>query len=233
MRLRIRAMTAAVALGAAACGGSGDQKAALCPEPGRTCNDGLCFNGAADGVCDAKGACVTAASTTGSCVVFLTSDEYSGNLGGLAGADAICQRLAQAAGLKGTFNAWLSDSKQSAAQRLTHSSVPYVDTLGRIVANDWADLTDGALQRAITVDEKRYDWAINCDLFAWVLPVWTSTRTDGSAEGPFCADWTDGSGVTLAPHALYCYESEAWTDPSLVDMQSGCSRELSLYCIQQ
>ena len=50
--------------------------------------------------------------------VFVSSQTYDGNLGGLAGADAKCQGLADAAGLKGTFKALLLDSWPS----LFHSS---------------------------------------------------------------------------------------------------------------
>jgi hypothetical protein len=60
--------------------------------------------------------------------VFVTSTGYPGNLGGLAGADAKCQERATAAGLGGTFKAWLSaaGTGNSAAERLTHATVPYV-----------------------------------------------------------------------------------------------------------
>ena len=43
------------------------------------------------------------------CKVFVTSTVHDGNLGGLVGADAICNSLASAAGLAGTYKAWLSD----------------------------------------------------------------------------------------------------------------------------
>jgi hypothetical protein len=39
--------------------------------------------------------------------VFLTSGTYSGNLGGISGAHAICQRHADAAGLPGKYKAWI------------------------------------------------------------------------------------------------------------------------------
>ena len=73
-------------------------------------------------------------------IVFLSPHIYSPNLGGLAGADATCQTLAENAGLQGTYRAWLSDSTISAAQRLTHNKGPYVRTDGVIVAHDWDDL---------------------------------------------------------------------------------------------
>src|SRR5690242_15690863 len=40
--------------------------------------------------------------------VFVTSKTYQGTLGGLAGADMECQKLADAANLGGTWMAWLS-----------------------------------------------------------------------------------------------------------------------------
>jgi hypothetical protein len=60
--------------------------------------------------------------------VFVTSTVYTGNLGGSAGADDKCQERADAAGLGGTFKAWLSatGTGNSAFDRLSHASVPYV-----------------------------------------------------------------------------------------------------------
>ncbi len=225
---------------AAACSGSGDggsgQTQPICAEPGNTCNDGLCFNGAANGVCDQNLNCRTDPSTSGDCVVFITKATHDANMGGLAGADAICQRAAVAAGLKGTFKAWLSDSKQSAAQRLTHGSVNYVDTRGQVIANDWADLTDASLQRAITVDETGYDWdadAKHCGLMKVYANTWTGTATDGSARTPFCADWTTTAADAFGTEGYYCYASEAWTASPVVEVRRSCSASLSLYCIQQ
>ena len=43
-----------------------------------------------------------------SLTVFVSSQNYTGALGGISGADAICQNCASAAGLTGTFKAWLS-----------------------------------------------------------------------------------------------------------------------------
>ena len=226
----------AAALLAVGCGAKSEP--AQCVEPGDSCNDGLCFNGAANGVCDQNLECRTEPSTSGDCVVFLTSDEHDGNLGGLEGADAICQGRAQAAGLKGTFKAWLSDSSASAAERLTHSSVAYIDTRGQVIANDWEDLTDGSLQRAITVDETGYDWdsdAKHCGAFIVLANVWTGTAINGSSKPPFCSDWTDNSDLAtdFGHIGFYCYPSEAWTDESVGDTSKSCSAEVSLYCFQQ
>ena len=209
------------------------------------CDDGLCYNGTDFGICDGAGNCMVADQTsyTGDCKVFITSEGYDGALGGLVGADHVCQRLAEEQGLTGTFKAWLSDSTTSAGARLTHSVVPYADVWGRRIADDWEDLTDGTLQNAIIVDETGYDYidSLGCNPVAIALgagQVWTDTCTDGSAAGgPNCMDWTDnrtfdegGEGGLVG---YYCFETEAWTDPTYVETTSGCSAPCTLYCFQQ
>src|SRR3954468_8304546 len=54
--------------------------------------------------------------------VFVTSQEYNGNLGGLQGADLKCRTLAMKAGLLATgsvYKAWLSDNTTSPSRRFT------------------------------------------------------------------------------------------------------------------
>lgn len=85
----------------------------------------------------------------------MTSTAEVPTFGGVAGADAICQARASAAGLRGTFRSWISDSTSSASSRLVHHNGPYyrVDgTMVRIVANDWTDLTD-TIAVALATDE--------------------------------------------------------------------------------
>lgn len=213
---------------------------------GTVCDDGWCYNGAGNGECDGTGNCMVVEQTTdtGNCTVFLTSMVYDGALDGLAGADCKCQELADKQGLTGTFKAWLSDSATSASDRLTHSVVPYVDVWGRTIANDWEDLTDGTLDNAILVDEKGYDYTDSPGCDPMILAtgiageVWTDTRTDGSAAtGRNCMDWTDnrtsdegGEGGFVG---YYCFDTEAWTDPTYAEVFSGCAAEKSLYCFQQ
>ena len=57
--------------------------------------------------------------------VFISSQTYVGNLGGLAGADQLCQRLASTAGLTGTFKAFLSSSNSTPATRWTPRAGTY------------------------------------------------------------------------------------------------------------
>src|SRR6187401_2282495 len=64
---------------------------------------------------------------TGNKRVFVPDQTYVGGLlGGLAGADMKCEARAAAAGLAGTYKAWLSDQTKSATARLTHSTGAYL-----------------------------------------------------------------------------------------------------------
>ena len=88
--------------------------------------------------------------------VFLSSTNQNGNLGGLTGADRICQNLADADGslaAPGTYKAWLSTAAAPAAARLTHATVPYKLVDGTTIATNWDDLTDRALAAPINVTE--------------------------------------------------------------------------------
>jgi len=68
--------------------------------------------------------------------VFVTLSDYTGDLGGLEGADAICEAEADDAGLTGTYKAWLSDTNVGPDTRFTHSTVPSFLLNGYRVAAD-------------------------------------------------------------------------------------------------
>src|SRR5215475_15549715 len=71
---------------------------------------------------------------------FVTSaNPKGGNLGGLAGADAVCQSLARAAGAGGkTWRAYLSTSTVDAKTRIGNG--PWYNFKGQLIASNVADL---------------------------------------------------------------------------------------------
>ena len=73
-------------------------------------------------------------------IIFVTSLIYSGNLGGLSGADAKCSLRAQAGGLSGSWKAWLSDANNNAIDRITDVG-PWVDTKGTTIFNNKSGMT--------------------------------------------------------------------------------------------
>ena len=162
----------------------------------------------------------------GPCRVFLSSTTQTGNLGGLAGGDAICQNLAASASLPGTYRAWLSDDTQSPATRFSQSAGPYHLLNGVAIASSWADLTDGNLAAPITLAENGISFN------APALRAWTNTLADGTRGGTLnenCANWTSSANGADGDEGQVTATSDNWTD-----FASGtCNNQFHLYCFQQ
>lgn len=172
--------------------------------------------------------CGTSAPVTFACIVtnakrvFVSSDSFNGDLGGLAGADQACQSRAAAANLGGTWRAWLSTSNSSAGDRLAHSELPYATLDGKVVAANWSDLTDGTLLHPIAADEYGAPVAN--------AQVWTATFAGGTYTGDSCADFT--SAVSFGPAVVgnTSRTDSGWT----VSNTASCGNSaMHLYCFQQ
>ena len=90
---------------------------------------------------------------------FVTSSSQSGKLGGLAGADAICQRLAAAAGAGNrTWRAYLSTQGQGAVNaRDRIGNGPWFNAKGARIAANLADLQATMSATAPLADRSRND----------------------------------------------------------------------------
>lgn len=154
--------------------------------------------------------------------VFITSLTYSGNLGGLSGADAKCQERANAANLGGAWKAWLSSDTVSAESRLRQENTQFIRIDTAPIASDWNSLTRGQLQNPINITELR---TANCT--GW---VWTNSTAKGEirqASRNSCVNWTsdtDGGGTGDSTHA-----DSGWTDYGA----SACNIKRPLYCFEQ
>ena len=165
--------------------------------------------------------------------VFVTSTTYTGNLGGLSGADAKCQT--SAANLGGTWKAWLSDSTYAASSRLINSSVPYktVDGTGNggnapeTIANNWTDLTDGTGSE-IKVNTDEFG-KLSSNSYRWTNTTYAGGKT-GTDPNSHCNNWIssdifqDGQVGVMNPNPGY-----SWTDGA----GSGCDVPSALYCFEQ
>ena len=164
----------------------------------------------------------------GSKCVFVSSTLHTGNLGGLTGADAICNDLAGAAGLPGagSYLAWLSDSSASPSTRFTQATVPYRRVDGTQVADNWIELTDGTgnLDVEISVDEG--GGIPDLDF------VWTGTHALGVAQFPLlaCSDWTSSSVDEIGQVGSSLANDFRWTEPAGL---IPCGELAHLYCFQQ
>jgi hypothetical protein len=124
------------------------------------------------------------------------------NLGGLAGADAHCQKLAETAGANGkTWHAYLSSSTENARDRI--GAGPWHNAKGELIAADVAELHSDAnkisKQTALTesggVVNGRGDDPNMHDIL-------TGSNADGTvAAGMTCNDWTNnGEGQAFVGH---------------------------------
>jgi len=158
-------------------------------------------------------------------VVFVTSLDYSGNLGGIAGADAKCQALADQssiARIKGrTFLAWVSTSMTPASVRMVHGTQPYVLGDCTTIAASWSDLTDGNLQNGISVDQLGGNQGGS---------AWTGTNsTNASFGGASCADWTSMALGMKGVGGNVGGNGGGWSNGGIDD----CGLNHNLYCFEK
>ncbi len=158
-------------------------------------------------------------------LVFVSSMAFTGaELMGAVGADSKCQNLAEAAGLDGTYLAWISDATTSPALRFRPSAVPYRQVDGSLIAMDFTDLTDGSLVNGVSLDETGF---VQADGFA---RAWTATDIAGAAAGEDCDDWgTSGPKDSVGGTGLLGAFDATWTSSLL----RACSHANRLYCFQQ
>lgn len=168
-------------------------------ELGPRCGDGAFQPG--DEECDASAPPVewTVGCDPDSCrfqarVAFVTSAEFTGQLGGLAGADAACAAAAAAAGLDNApaFMAWISDGKVAPATRLVKGAqaigYPYARRDGKRLAYDLKSLTSDGIEVPLDITE-----------FGVTLPplhyAWTNVHVHGEpfSQADHCQGWTSQS----------------------------------------
>lgn len=153
----------------------------------------------------------------GSLVVFVSSTTHNARYGGQAGADAVCNGLAKAAGVPGTFVAWLSNENgPNAVQRLT-SPGPWALVGGVAVATTKTELVSGTLKHAIDRDEK-----------GTIVPpskVWTGTGANGVYETNDCDAWSTGNNGRSGQSDQV---NAAWTSNTVDD----CDQLHRVYCFQ-
>jgi Protein of unknown function (DUF1554) len=170
---------------------------------------------------------------------FVTSaNPKGGNLGGLAGADAVCQSLAQAAGAGGkTWHAYLSTSTVDAKTRIGNG--PWYNFKGELIAQNVADLhtaDKNKLSGATSVTEKgttptyltknaagevvRPEGDLQHDIL-------TGTKEDGTKDADTCKDWSvgDGSAKAMLGHADRLGRNPGLNPWNAAHASQGCGME--------
>lgn len=151
------------------------------------------------------------------------------NLGGLAGADALCMKLAEAAGSTGkTWKAYLSAEGVDARDRI--GAGPWQNLKGEVIATDVANLhsADNKLTKATALSEAgmpingRGDTPNQHDIL-------TGSNPDGTlAAGQTCGDWTlNGEGSAIVGHSdrIGLDDSDAAKSWNSSHPSRGCSQD--------
>jgi hypothetical protein len=161
--------------------------------------------------------------------VFAGITIVSGNITGLEDADAICQTEADNNGLIGTFKAWLSDATSSPSNRFSPGAGAYKLIDGTVVANSWADLTDGLIQNGITL-------TAGGETHESGTLFWTGTTAQGQSGVPvtdpptdWCQNWTSGASTHSEWKGAYGATDSTWTQ-AIVET---CQFPARLLCFEQ
>ena len=165
--------------------------------------------------------------------IFVTSSIHNGTgFGGVAGADQICQTLAESAGLSGKYLAWLAnEGGVSPATNFFHSPGPYVTVTGIEIARNWDHLMNTQygenLYAPMSVDENGNDLRNSPN-----KGVWTGTNLDGTpyVQGPArdCNDWTNSTQESHMGNLASSTGSQ-WVGVSY----HHCNLAGHFYCFQQ
>lgn len=162
--------------------------------------------------------------------VFITSEVFQGDFGGLDAGDAICQGLAEAAGLAANgevFRVWLSTHAASPSTRFETQDTAYELVDGTRVSGGFQDLV--TLDAAITLDENGAVFS-NPAQTPGFQRVWTNTGVTG---GPLsfsdtCFSFTSSSGGFVWTGHWPSSDFQ-WTQRS----PRLCSEFHPLYCFEQ
>jgi cysteine-rich repeat protein len=204
-----------------------------CQAVSPTCGDGVVSS---EEECD-DGNGVEGDACSGTCMrtgfwVFVSSMKFTGGFGSFGVADAACTAMAQGLPIAGNYRAWLGDSNTPIAARLDNTALRYLRVDGVVVADGWADLTDGTLDAPIDRTESGTALAADpasCVAMEFVdVRVWTGLASNGAHVGN-CQNWTTGAAFDKAQIGLANHADDLWT----AACTSSCDQMLRIYCIEQ
>jgi len=179
-------------------------------------------------------------STSGTGDMSSWSEVSGSGLTGLEAADAICNTRASAAGLSGTYVAWLSDDTDDAYCRVhgltgkrsaSCGQTKLPDTAGpwfRTDGTPFVGRIDQFASTGLMYSPMRYnELGSSFDLYT---KYWTATATDGTLSGNNCSNWADSTitGTTVALGSTFAtdlrFTGGTWT--------SLCGQDYNLLCME-
>jgi hypothetical protein len=162
--------------------------------------------------------------------VFISSASYTGAIGSVAAADSDCATLAAAAGLSGSFKAWISVTTASddPNTRFIHNTIPYQDVSGTTIANNWTGLVSGTLVNGISKNESGA--SVTAGTSVWTNTTITGTATSSGSSTSNCSGWTSALSARNAPVGATGSPNNPWTASGTAACNTAAVR---IYCFQQ
>ncbi|MBW2293532.1 MAG: hypothetical protein JRG94_14645 [Deltaproteobacteria bacterium] len=157
---------------------------------------------------------------------FISPVPVSGDLGGLAGADALCNGWAEDAGIGGDYRALLSTDSVDVRDRLA-AARGWIDVARRPVADGIDRLFDrsgGGPLLPVRLDPDGNDLLH--------VGVWSGSNDlgiyDPNGGSTACENWTSEESTSTARYG-FSDVTNGWLDRSGPD---GCDNQFHLYCFQ-
>lgn len=148
--------------------------------------------------------------------IFVTNGSWTGNLGGLSGADSKCNAEAKARGIAGKYQALLGSPEGTPQHRSIHYPVPYVTETGTYLNSDYHDLFAGGVDNPVGSSS----WG-----------VWTGLdASEAYVVNGNCASWADGTGGNVGFIGISSSIGTAWYTNAV---GVACNNSMHLYCIEQ
>ena len=151
----------------------------------------------------------------GSKLLFVTGGTWTGNLGGLSGADAKCNAEAVARVYTGQYQALLGSAQGRPHTRSKQYSLDYLSSADDVLRRGFLELFTSGPDYAIVEDRST---------------TWTGLNARGDLAGQDCAAWTSASFEQTGQAG---YAEQRGPGEWISGEAFSCNTHLRLYCIEQ
>ena len=163
------------------------------------------------------------AGSSGKKRIFVTSTTTNGAFGGLLTANATCAARASAAGLGGSWKAWLSDDFGNAVTRIVDVSPWYLVDRTTLVFSTKSQMINGNPTAPLNQTENGA---------AATVDFWTGTDSNGTKQtaAGYCKNWlTADGGVSGCTGQHGSTTGSGWTNGN----GNYCNGSFALLCVEQ
>lgn len=159
-----------------------------------------------------------------SAIIFLSSGTYTGNMGGLSGADALCQNEADANNLSGYYFAFLSSYEAAIINRIPDAA--FVNTNGATIAESRSSLFSSNILASI-------DYYPDGTQETAAFTVWTGTTSSGYLDSSNnCTGWISNTGTGRTGTGLMPASTDTLDSTWVYKESSDCSVARHIFCVQ-